>query len=459
MDNIIQVITEIITTGFEKHIKKIAEEKQDISQFILATKKDLDNVGCMLVAEALETIDEAVKKAPERKKGWYVHGRKPNTLATIFGEVHYERTYYKNKDDGSYRSLSDTIVGIGAYDKMDLSLEAKCVENAITLPYRKSGLEASKALGLSGQTVMNAIRRLGPLPLYEAKESEERRKVKYLFIEADEDHVAMRGNRAGEPKLVYVHEGLRWVSKDRWELTNPVYFSGMFRRSDELWTAVEEYIDMTYDRENISKIYLSGDRGSWIREGAGWIKDSIYVVDKYHLLKAVRKAGAHIENGCDAIWKAIKRQDLGYLDTVLETIKDHPDSEGKKLAEVFRYIRASFETTIHYHDEGYRGCSAEGHVSHILSDRLSSRPRVWCEIGIDEMARLRVTAKNGEEIYPMMLRMKKEHQKEQESIAIDKRIVHDRKLAAGSEMQHNIPGINRGEVGGSLRIWKTLRGM
>jgi hypothetical protein len=55
--------------------------------------------------------------------------------------------------------------------------------------------------------------------------------------------------------------------------------------------------------------------------------------------------------------------------------------------------------------------------------------------------------------------MKKERQKEQENIAIDKRIVHDRRLAAGSEMQHNIPGINRGEVGDSLRMWKTLRGM
>ena len=35
-------------------------------------------------------------------------------------------------------------------------------------------------------------------------------------------------------------------------------------------------------------------------------------------------------------------------------------------------------------------CSAEGHVSHIYSDRMSSRPLGWSKTGADKMARLRV---------------------------------------------------------------------
>ena len=38
------------------------------------------------------------------------------------------------------------------------------------------------------------------------------------------------------------------------------------------------------------------------------------------------------------------------------------------------------------------GCSAEGHVSHIYSDRMSSRPMGWSTKNIDNMSRLR-TAK------------------------------------------------------------------
>ena len=40
------------------------------------------------------------------------------------------------------------------------------------------------------------------------------------------------------------------------------------------------------------------------------------------------------------------------------------------------------------------GCSAEGHVSHIFSDRMSSRPLGWSRTGADKMARLRVYRAN-----------------------------------------------------------------
>lgn len=460
--DIIQTITEIITTGFKNNLTKLVEDRQDISQFILSTQKDLNEAGRCLVAEALEILDEAVKGAEGRSRKWYVQEKdKPNSIATVFGEVHYTSTYYRSKEDGSYARLSDELVGIEAHDKMDLSLKAKCVELAEKTPYRRSGKMVSEALELSGQTVMNAIRWLGPVAPYKGPENAEKRKVEYLFIEADEDHVTMRDHRCGEPKLVYVHEGIRQVSEKRWELKNPIYFSGMYRESEELWEIVEEYIENAYDREQIKTIYLSGDRGSWVRTGARWIRDAVYVVDKYHLLKYVRQAGGHIENGCDAIWEAINKQDREYLEVVFETIRDHPDSngKGKTLAEAFRYIRESYDTTKHYLDEAYRGCSAEGHVSHILSDRLSSRPRVWCERGIDEMARLRVTVKNGGEIYPLMLEKKQERKRKLAWRKVDAKIVHKRKLAAGAEMQHNIPYINRGQVCESLRMMKSFRNL
>ena len=41
------------------------------------------------------------------------------------------------------------------------------------------------------------------------------------------------------------------------------------------------------------------------------------------------------------------------------------------------------------HDEHRIGCSAEGHVSHVLSDRMSSRPLGWCRDGANQMAHLR----------------------------------------------------------------------
>ena len=459
MENIVQLIDEIITTGIKEHYKNLVNDHQDISQFILATKDDLDEVGRMIIQYVLEALDEAVRETPGRSLEWYIQERsKPNTLATLFGEVHYERTYYKSVEGKGYCSLSDELVGIEAHDKMDLSLRSKLVELAEDDPYRKSGKGASNAIELSGQTVMNAIRWLGPVK-NELKAPAEKRKAEYIFIEADEDHVAMPDGRCGEPKLIYIHEGVEEVSKDRVKLKHPVYFGGMYSESDELWAEVEEYIDITYDRSRIKKIYLSGDRGGWIRKGPEWIQGSEYVVDKFHLLKNIREAGGHIEGACSKIWNAIKWRDREYLEVVLDTIYDDPRSSGKNLVDSFRYIRDSFEDTRAYQDEAYNGCSAEGHISHVYSDRLSSRPYVWRNTGLDEMARLRVAVNNGVDIYSEMLKEKRRRKVEVHWDKVDQMILKKRMLAASGEMTHNIPVLNIGEVNNSFKLMKEIRGI
>ena len=57
------------------------------------------------------------------------------------------------------------------------------------------------------------------------------------------------------------------------------------------------------------------------------------------------------------------------------------------------------------------GCSAEGHVSHILSDRLSSRPMGWSKVCADRMTRLRVYRKNGGKIIDLVIRKKQKEGK------------------------------------------------
>ncbi len=54
-----------------------------------------------------------------------------------------------------------------------------------------------------------------------------------------------------------------------------------------------------------------------------------------------------------------------------------------------------------------KGCSAEGHVSHVYADRMSSRPRTWSDDGIDKMSRLRTFKSNGGNVYKELIKMKK----------------------------------------------------
>lgn len=459
MKNSITEIAELITRSFEENFEKLLTERKDISEFVVEIKKTLDQVGTVLMAEALEMMDSLVKGDSRRKQNWYVHEKSaPNTLATIFGEVHYHRTYYKHKTEKECRYLSDELVGIDSYDKMDVSLKAKLIEEAIDTPYARSGRKASEAIEISSQSVMNAIRELGPVSGREVKITRAKETPKILYLEADEDHTALQEGGCAEPKLVYVHEGRVKAGKDRWRLQNVRYFGGMYRESEELWNEVADYIDQAYDYGRIEKIYLSGDGARWIKTGSGFISKSIFVLDRYHLNKAVKAAGAHIENAEREIWKAIRKEDKKYLKVVFETILDATESETKAEAvkEAKTYILNHWESLKHHDTRDYSGCSAEGHISHIYSDRLSSRPLGWSREGVDQMARLRVFAANGGNLFDLALRKKQERIRETRAIELDLKVCRKKMRKAVGETIDNLPALNSGK---RTQLTLALRGI
>ena len=208
MDIIIHQVVEKIIESTNKNLEMVLKEGKEISDFLISMKTTLDEVGVELTSGLLEEIDKRVKEDINRKRDWIVKSKDNiKSLGTIFGEVKYKRTYYQNKKTGEYRYLSDEMLGIKPHDKMDTSLKAKLVEEAIDLPYRKSGKIASESIELTGQTVMNSIRELGAVENNVVSIKKKNNKIKLLFIEADEDHVALQNGKNIEPRLVYVHEG------------------------------------------------------------------------------------------------------------------------------------------------------------------------------------------------------------------------------------------------------------
>lgn len=460
MGLIIQEIIKKISSSFEKELENLIKERRDISEFILATKKTLDEIGVTLVAEALETIDQVYKNSKDRKRFWTVKEKAAEkTLTTIFGEVRYERTYYQNKKTGEYSYLSDEVVGISVHDKLDASLKAKLIEEAIYMPYSKSGEKASEAVILTSQTVMNSIRELGIVDNDAVENKQDKKPVKVLYIEADEDHVALQDGGSIEPKLVYVHEGRKKVGKNRWKLLNARYFSGVYANSDELWVEVLDYIDKAYDMDTIEKTYLSGDGAPWIKNGLGWIKGSIYVLDRYHLSKYVTQATAHMGYTTPFMWEYINAGEKDSVKELFKAIISTTESETKRRAvqEARRYILGNWKGIMRQYDADYAGCSAEGHVSHILSSRLSSRPLGWSKTGVDQMARLRVFVANGGDVYELFMKRKKAAVNKAREVKVDQEIIRKRKLTASHETIGNITLLNIGKSTGASQFLKSIR--
>ena len=401
-----------------KRIEKLAEEYQadftKIAEYVAGITSVMIDFGISLIAEEWNSIDDLLHERKNLRSEWYVVRIDETTLGTSLGEVRYHKTLFRNKFTGEYKYLLDDLMGIESHARITEDALANVLKEAVDSSYRKGGINASISdFVVSKQTVMNKIHEL-EFPKFEAPVK--KRRVEVLYIDADEDHVSLQYlNQKGDikdshsntymPKMAYIYEGIK-ANGDRHELINPRYFGGGYDGSQgitEFWTEVFEYIDACYDTDVLKKIYINGDGAEWIKTGAKLHAKAKFVLDKFHLHKYIIAATSHLmdskEDARDEIWHAINDKHKWKAEEVFNRIMAITESDSKRKA-----VERSKDYVLGHWPSIMNGvnnrkdklhCSAEGHISHIYADRMSSRPLGWSRVGADKMARLRVYYFNG----------------------------------------------------------------
>ncbi len=458
--DIIQQTMERITTQHHTNLKKVLQGDTDLSEVVLDLEKTLYEVGRQLLQETVETLDEKIRESPSRKKHWHIEKKgQIKTLYTAMGPVEYRRTYYRHKTTGEYAHLSDEHLGIKPHERMDDSLRSKLLKNATQMSYERAVAQEPQSGVTSRMSVMNVIRRLQTIP-NEAVPMQPRPTPRTLYIEADEDHVALQQGKRGISKIVYVHEGYRSTTPQRKTLQQTRYFTDSQQSSEQLWLEVAQYLDTAYDMTQVEKIFLSGDGASWIKEGLNWIPKSIHVLDPFHLAKYLRSATNHKPYFAAPLWTYLRKGKREAVKELMEVlIKDTPNVQKRQeLSKTRRYIFNHWSGIQHQQDPEYIGCSAEGHVSHILSARLSSRPMGWSEIGMQQMSRMRVFEYNGGNVDDYIKAAKKKQQKQDRAVKLDQRIVRQT-LKSCHETRGNVTILNTGKKTGTATLLKAVRGI
>lgn len=247
---------------------------------------------------------------------------------------------------------------------------------------------------VSRQTVKRLVHSMEPESIKKVSVPETKKKVENLYIDADEDHVSVLKGKTLRQDLLYVYEGKKKSYKKN-ELVKPYYMTGVSGK--DLFLEAGEYIRANYDTEGIKRIYVQGDWAKWIRNGVNAIPNSRFVLDRYHLSKYVNDCtGGDVQYKAE-IYSALDNGDYEALDVVMNRIIEKGDVCRESIYRGFTYIYSNFDgiTIRNSSEENPVGCSAESHVSHILTDRLSSRPLTWSVHGADNMAKVRVYLKNG----------------------------------------------------------------
>lgn len=402
MINSIKYFEEKCISKFENLEDKFLKDPTKMAEYVIGLTEELHQLGLHMIRESLEMMDQMLQESPIRRKNWLVEAHKEKQLITSLGTVSFTKTLFTNSETGKSEYLLDRILGMETHERMTEDAEAKMLEEAVQTSYCRGGEEASLETCVSRQTAKNKVHQL------EFPENKERpakkKEVEYLYIDADEDHVALqyrekKGDlRENEKhskrncqivKLAYVYEGIEWEGPGsvRHRLVNPYYFCRVCsgEENQRFWDEIYDYVDRHYDLEKVKRIYINGDGGSWIRSGRKCLSGITHVLDGFHLEKYLTKLTSHMPGSRDEAKEELRK-----------IIRDGRKEEFKQKAEELEgYLPAGTGTermrqAKEYilwnwkaakirlkHKEGICGCSAEGHVSHALSSRMSSRPMGW----------------------------------------------------------------------------------
>ena len=456
MELIIKDFMKNVIQEIEKLAEKLIAGEVELGTFANTVKEKTDELGRNIVKETLETIDETLVRSSKRKKSWYIERKDDEKkIITVLGEVTYKRTYFVSKNKKKYKYLTDEMFSIRAHDRMDQVIKSKLVELSIDLSYRKSGKEI--LVPVSGQTVMNKIRELNRIKNEVIGDS--KKQIDILYVEADEDHIHLQNGRCAMPRLAYVHEGINHLSK-RNELINPYYIGGLKGKADEFWEEVYEYIKNNYDLNSIKRIYLSGDGATWIKSGLEYLPKSKFVLDKYHMNKYVLKATTHAKEYRARLWWSLNTAQKETFVKYMNKIKEAAETEAKikEIEECECYMLNHWEgiEVKALEDAGVLGCSAESHVSHILSARMSSRPLGWCYEGADQMSKLRVYKANKGDVLELFKEQEQEKKKVPIAKSIIKRGTNKIKNQYGEDL-NNIFVFNQGKKNAVFTALKNLK--
>ena len=357
--------------NLEKSIPKVLESLQKVALRIIQ----------QLIAETDETLYRS--KAERRRHGWVVERRgDPRTVMTQIGAISYHRTYYKNSAKKEYKYLIDEIVGVLPYVRVDTGLSKQLVRESRHESYYLASEHSCDGL-VSKQTVMNKIRKAKPV----VEIPKMKRCVPELHIDADEDHVAMQGKshkeRAIVP-LISVYEGFVGDGT-RKQCKNVFHISSFKQDVDALWEDVLTRIEQRYDLTN-TKIYLHGDGAAWITKGMDWLPHATFVLDMYHKNKYIKQMLAGYDESKKPqlrkdINQALEDMDEDYFRNITRLLVDNSPERAAKINRAAAYLQSHMpDIAIRPTDpSACNGGATEPHVSHILSARLSSRPKGWSE--------------------------------------------------------------------------------
>lgn len=292
---------------------------------------------------------------------------------------------------------------------------AEICDQATTESYSKTGKIISNKIGkrtsnninLNRATIRNIVLAFNP----EYNEINELKRVEKLFIMLDEKFIGSQFNDGKDfmTKASVIFEDYEKEysykkvknSKNRYKLMNAYACASI---DDTLLEDTINYIYNNYDVNYIKEINFMGDCAKWIKEfpKSNWFKFTFdtkiqFAMDNFHFKQALMNLTTKKnEDVYEALLEYVNNNNKKDFNLLVQQFKDLYPDRVETIENKQNYILNNWNERQTYLNNKYMKCSMESHLSHILADLFTARPKAYSENGLKKLLRLRLLKINGD---------------------------------------------------------------
>lgn len=164
------------------------ENPTELGSVVVELKEILSEFECCILSEMLTDCNTALENSAERKAFWQIKDRGERSLQTTLGMLRFTHTRFTQKETKEVAYLLDRVMGLEVHVRLSEDVVETILEKASEESYRKAGKELGEKKQVSAESVMRHVKQV---EIPEAETPSKKLKAESLYVEADEDHIAL----------------------------------------------------------------------------------------------------------------------------------------------------------------------------------------------------------------------------------------------------------------------------
>ncbi len=252
------------------------------------------------IKQEFEEMDYQIKSSKERENaGWIIKDYRKRTIKTIYGNVNFIRTRYRNKWTKEVKTLVDQHIPIEKYQRMIPHLKIEILNRVGEGNRYRDIVDALRDSGISEQTISNTIKKFNisneTLNELECPKIDVIDKP-FIYLETDDTFPNLIKNNKKTSfriRLLVAHTGVVKGIHNRNFLQNKRIDYKFLQLGTTISTVqfskeIKQLLHKWYENVENKQLILMGDAANWIPNLADEL-GAKYVLDKYHLIKELAR--------------------------------------------------------------------------------------------------------------------------------------------------------------------------